>query len=60
VLDLERLDFNESIGVRDLLAAADRLEHRLHIVAPADAPLLRTLDVLGLTSRFITPWSRRA
>jgi anti-anti-sigma regulatory factor len=60
VLDPERLDFIDSIGVRNLLAAADCLEHRLYIVAPADAPLLRTLDVLGLSSRFITPRSRRA
>ena len=58
VIDLRQLEFIDSIGIRDLVSVADRLEHGLHIVASPDAPLLRRLDLMGLSSRFTVHASR--
>ena len=59
VLDLQDLAFIDSIGIRDLISASDRLQRGLHIVAPADAPLMRALDVMGVASRFSVHASRQ-
>jgi anti-anti-sigma factor len=51
VIDLERVTYLDSSGVRMIFVLADRLQHRqqaLRVAAPASAPLRRVLDLVDL------------
>lgn len=51
VIDLTRVPFMDSSGLRVLLMAATEAEHDLAVVLPQESPVLRLLELAEVTDR---------